>query len=237
MLVTIHRARALTVLLMIDAMFLVLHLLTRVFTWDGEPIVKRHEFLDMDAEISFPTWWQQSQLLVAAALCFALGSGATPRRRYWLGLAAVFLYLSADEGTQFHEGLIDPMRRLFDISGGILSFAWVIPGAVAVLVFVAVYARFWARLPAGPRTWMGIAGLCYVAGAIGGELLSGTYKTERGLDRGYDAVIASEEGLESLGQSLFIFSLLCLIHLWQGDGAVLRVSGERGSERVRSTLP
>lgn len=226
MLVTVHRARALTVLLMIDAMFVVLHLVTRVITWGGEPLVKRHEFLDMDAEISFPTWWQQTQLLGAAVLCFLLGSAATPRRRHWLGLAAVFLYLSADEGTQFHESLIDPMRRLFDISDGILTFAWVIPGSVAVLVFLAAYARFWIRLPTDARTWMGIAGACYIAGAVGGELLSGAYKTERGLDRGYDAVIALEEGLEAIGQSLFIFSLLCLIQLWQGTGATVRVADE-----------
>lgn len=224
MFITIQRTRALAILLMIDAMFVVLHLLTRVFTWDGDPIIKRHDFINLDAEVSFPTWWQQSQLLAGAVLCFVLGSAASPRRRQWRWLAGIFLYMSIDEGTQLHEGWIAPMQRLFDITDGPFSFAWVIPGSIAVLVFLGFYVRFWLGLPSRPRMWMGVAGVCYVGGALGVEMLGGLYKTERGLDRGYDAVIALEEGLESLGQSLFIFSLLCLIGMWQGDGVVTRVS-------------
>lgn len=228
MLVTINRARALAVLLMVDAMFVALHLLTRVATWGGEPILKRHEFLDMDAETSFPTWWQEAQLLLASVLCFILGSAPGPRRRYWLGLAGIFLYLSADEGSQLHEGLIVPMQELFDISGGALHFAWVIPGSVVVLAFLTVYVRFWWRLPAAPRTWMATAGVSFVLGAIGGEMLTGAYKTERGVDRGFAALNALEEGLEVLGASLFIFALLWSIELQPGPGATLRVEGSPG---------
>jgi len=206
----INRTRATIVLLMVDTMFVALHLLSRVATWRGDPIVKRHEFIDLDAEVSLPPWWQQSQLLAAAALCALLVSGT--RRRHWVGLATIFVYLSADEGSQFHESLIHPMQQAFVIDGGVLTFAWVIPGAVAVVAFAVAYARFW---PARPRLLMGVAGACFVAGAVGGEMLSGQYETTRGLDRGYDAVIAIEEGLEMLGASLFIASLLFLLHLRQ----------------------
>jgi hypothetical protein len=228
-LVTIQRTKAVALLLMVDAMFVVLHLFTRVATWNGEPIVKRHEFLDMDAETSFPTWWQETQLLLASVLCLILGSDQGPLRRYWLGLAGIFVYLSADEGSQLHEGLINPMQELFDISGGALHFAWVIPGAGAVLVFLAVYVRFWWRLPAAPRRWTAIAGVCFLLGAIGGEMLTGAYKTERGVDRGFAALNALEEGFEVLGASLFIFSLLWLLQLRQGPGAIVRVEGERAA--------
>lgn len=225
--VSVPRTRTFAVLLMVDFMFVVLHLLTRVVTWRGDPLVKRHEFLDLDAEVSFPTWWQQSQLLVAAALCFLVAAAPTDpagRRRHWMGLAAIFVYLSADEGTQFHEGLIEPMRRAFDITDGPLTFAWVIPGAMALLVFVLVYLRFWWRLPARPRRLVAVAGAFFVTGALGFEMASGAYKTATGIDRGYQIVIAVEEGLEMLGASVFLLALLTVLALRQGpEGVSLHV--------------
>ncbi len=226
----IQRERAFAVLMMINAMLLVLHLLTRVMTWRGEQIVKRHEFLDLGAEISLPTWWQQSQLLAAAALCCLIGvtvdEGSRVRRR-WMVLAGIFLYISLDEGTQLHEGLIGPMQRLFDIDGGVLTFAWVIPGAAAIAVFVAVYLRFWWSLPRHPRVLMGVAGVLTVVGALGVEMAGGWYRSERGADRGYEALVALEEGLEMVGISVFVLSLLTVLQLRQTPAGVpVRVEGK-----------
>lgn len=228
MAVRIHRERAFAVLLMVDAMLIVLHLLTRVVTWRGEPIVRRHEFLDVGAEISLPTWWQQSQVLAAAALCVLIGGtvGEDPgrQRRRWMVLGAILVYVSLDEGTQLHEGLTDPTRRALDLGSGLLTFAWVIPAAGALALFGIVYARFWWGIPSRPRTLMAVGGLLFVAGAVGVEMVGGWYREEYGADRGYELIVAIEEGLEMVGISVFVLSLLTLLRLRQGsEGIALRV--------------
>jgi len=222
--IALQRSRTFQVLLMVDVAFVVMHLLTRAPVIDGEPILRRHEFLDMDAEISFPTWWQQSQLLVAAVLCGLIGAvvarSGGPRPRHWFGLAGIFLYLSVDEGTQLHEGFIEPIQRAFDITGGVLLFAWVIPGMAALAVFGVAYFRFWAALPDQPRWLMALGGSVFVAGALGFEMASGQYKTEIGTGSAYTVVVAAEELLEMIGASIFVLSLLTMAQRVQSEVGV-----------------
>lgn len=224
----IQRRTIFVLLLVLDGMFVVLHLVSQVITLDGETLVRRHEFIDLDAEISFPTWWQQSQLVVAAALCLLLAAMRrdAPHResRYWGVLGGIFVFISMDEGAQLHEGLIHTMQSALDITGGVFLFAWVIPGAIAVAVFAAVFLRFWVRLPPWPRMLMALGGILFVVGALGLEMAAGQYKTWYGIDRGYYALIAVEEGLELVGASVFIFSLLTVMKLRQpAEGVLLRV--------------
>lgn len=224
----IRRRTLFGVLLLIDGMFVVLHLLTRVISIDGEPVVRRHEFLNLDAEISFSTWWACTQLVGAAALCLLLAHLAPDREsndgRYWRALGFTFLLLSIDEGVQFHEGLTGPTRRALDIGDGVLGFAWVIPVSAALLVFGLAFIRFWARLQRWPRLLMALSGVLFVGGALGFELISGAYTSENDHDTGYALLVVGEEGLELVGVSVFVLSLLTVLRASQPrDGVTLRV--------------
>lgn len=220
----------LVVTLMMSVTLLLLHLLSRWFTIDGETLIPRHQFLDMDDEISVPTWWQQSLNLAGGVACLFV---AGVRRRAgerdvgrWRILGAIFVYLSLDEGTQLHEGLIDPMKRAFDIDGGPLEFAWVIPGMVALLVFAAFYLRFWLALPSRPRLLIGLAGALFVGGGLGIEMIGGWHKTNVGDASGYALIIGFEEFFEMIGVALFLYAVLLVALHSQGSATPLRVVDE-----------
>jgi hypothetical protein len=220
----------LVVSLMVSVALLVLHLLSRWFTIDGETLIPRHQFLNMDDEISVPTWWQQSLNLAGAVVCFLVagirrraGEGDVGR---WRILGAIFVYLSLDEGTQLHEGLIDPMQRMFDIDSGPLLFAWVIPGMLALLAFAAFYLRFWLALPSRPRLFVGLGGAVFVGGALGIEMLGGIYRTTEEAGEGYALFTGFEEAFEMVGASLFVYGVLLVALHSQGSATPLRVVDE-----------
>lgn len=61
------------------------------------------------------------------------------RAGYWLGLSAVFLFLSADEGSCIHEKMGQLGKFILAAvgieQGGFLDYAWVVPGAALVLAY------------------------------------------------------------------------------------------------------
>jgi hypothetical protein len=167
---------------------------------------------DINGEGNIPSWYSSSALL---AWAFLLAIVATEKRRtqdrffpHWVGLAIIFVYLSMDEAAAIHEMAIKPVRAVLD-TDGFLLFAWIIPGSIAVLLFVLIYARFLLGLPTRLRARFLIAGALYVGGAIGMEALSGYYATVEGKDGlGYTLVTTVEEAAEMAGVVVLIHALL-----------------------------
>jgi len=167
---------------------------------------------DMDHEINLPTWFSSSLLLVSALLLGAIGSVKRSEREpfawHWLVLAATFAYLSLDETANLHEMLIVPIRRRLGL-GGVLYFAWVLPGAVAVAAFGLAFVRFLRHLDPAARRGMLYAAVVYVGGALGMELIGGAMADSHGFESiRYITVMMAEEALEMLGLIIFITTLL-----------------------------
>lgn len=181
---------------------------------------ERYLFFDADHEISLPTWWQQSVLIGAAALALLLAAEARrsgrSEARHWRILAAVLLFVSIDEGTQIHERLTEATRGALDVDGGLLHYAWIVPAALLLVVFVAAFARLWWRLPDRPRALLGAAGVSYVLGGLVVEALGGAHEADHGKDWGYTVLAGVEEGLEMVGQVLIVHALLLLLALRLG---------------------
>jgi len=167
---------------------------------------------DLDVEHNIPTWFASTALLAAAMLLGVVARGRwrlhAADRRHWAGLAIVFTLLSLDEAVQLHEMLRLPMHRWFDLHG-IFLFAWVIPAFIAVVLFAAVYLRFWLRLPSRTRMLFMVSGLLYVGGALGLELAGGALATSHGFESlRYSVVMIVEEVMEMVGVALFVYALL-----------------------------
>lgn len=174
-----------------------------------------------DSEQSVPTLFSVLLLLTCAGALRATSAAA--RRtglggdRQWKALSWIFVYLACDEAFSFHERLIDPVREGLGLSG-ILYYAWVVPAAVAVLVVAAVFAPFVWNLPSAIRRLAILAGVMYVAGAIGFELLATDYVLDgaqeprpdligdQGL--GYVPYSTTEEGLEMGGPAILLYATL-----------------------------
>lgn len=167
---------------------------------------------DLDSEGNLPTWFASLLLLTCALLLAVIASAErTPTGRWaghWRGLAGVFLILSADEVSQLHGLLTQPVRWALGISDGVLYFAWPVPVAGALLLLGAAYLPFFRALPAPTRRGFLAGGLLYVGGALGMELPGGWWYAERGQTAGYTVMVTVEEVLEFAGSVVFLGTLV-----------------------------
>ncbi len=176
------------------------------------------EMFNLDAEANLPTYFASLLLALVALLSAAIGSVIRARGnewvRHWHGLVLVFLYLSIDESLQLHERVIEPVRLALGL-GGWLYFAWIIPASFFLLVFLLAYWRFFRSQPVSLRRGLFWAGLLYVAGAIGFELVGGHHFERFGPDNlAYVAITTLEEGLELAGIVVLIHAFTeYLVHL------------------------
>jgi hypothetical protein len=169
-----------------------------------------------------------SFLLLAAAGLLAVIAGYARQRRdayapYWSILALIFLGLSVDETVALHELLTEPVRDRLGV-GGVLYFAWIIPGLAFVAAVGLAYARFVLNLPRPTRAGVILAGCLYVGGAVGVEMLGGLLAERGGFDNlAYAMAGTLEETLELCGLIVFIHALLGHLNR-RVDHVVLRLT-------------
>jgi len=164
--------------------------------------------LSLSYEQNWPTWYSACLLwtcalgLAVAAMGSRLGSPRLTSR--WWGLAAIFVFLCADEAIELHEHLGTVLE--FD---GLLFFSWVVPGAALTAVFAAAYFGFWRALPPATRRGFAWAFALYVGGALGMEFPLGAWTEHHGDDNGvYAALDWVEEMLEIVGLSVFLLAIV-----------------------------
>ncbi|MDL2344573.1 hypothetical protein QOL99_10435 [Deinococcus sp. MIMF12] len=169
----------------------------------------------LGGETNLPATFSALLLLGAAAL---LGTIARikwalqdSQRRVWTGLAFLFGVLALDEAAGLHERLIVPVQKVIK-TDGVLHYAWVVPyGALTILVLLACL-RFLRHLPARTRAGMLLAGVLYVGGAFGFELIEGYVKTLYGRHTFLmEGLITVKESLEMFGVILLIATLFAYI--------------------------
>ncbi|MGB8953162.1 MAG: hypothetical protein WCC06_10935 [Candidatus Aminicenantales bacterium] len=119
-----------------------------------------------------------------------------------------------------HEMLVDPLRSFFH-ARGFLYFSWVIVGAHLVLIFALVYFRFFLALPPKTRFLFGIAGILFVGGSLGMELICGNFVEHSGNSNLTYAILADiEEIMEMVSLVIFISALLSHLKTFE-DKSVL----------------
>lgn len=166
----------------------------------------------VDAENNIPTYFASFLLLLSAFLLALVAAWKSRLRdrfcRHWAVLAGLLLLLSIDETASLHERLSRPIRALLDVDGW-FYYAWVIPGFIFVLLFALSYLKFFFYLPKAFKGLFWGAGLLYIAGALGVELIGGQYADLYGRDNfTYSLIATVEETLEFSGSTLLIYALL-----------------------------
>jgi hypothetical protein len=175
-----------------------------------KPVVS---WLDLSIEQSIPTYYSSATLLFCSLLLAIITFAKKKNGEqyiYWLGLTLIFLFLSVDEAIGIHEHLNDKMRTTLKVSG-LFYFAWVVPYGIAVIVFLLGYARFVFRLPSKIRVLFILAGLIYVTGALGVEMIGGEYIESHGYNVTFHVIATVEELLEMTGIVIFIYALMSYI--------------------------
>lgn len=178
----------------------------------GDLALSLLDLFSVNAEETIPTWYATLLLFVAAVLlafiALVKSRNKEPYARHWLGLTAIFLYLSMDEGAVIHEIFSDALQARFDTSG-YLTFAWLLLFVPLALIIALLYLRFLLHLPAPTRNLFIISGLLYLGGAVIVEAISANqYDIGGGVTFPYLAIATVEELMEMLGVVVFIFGLL-----------------------------
>lgn len=164
-------------------------------------------------EGNVPTWYSAATLLLCSLLLALIATVKRkendPDTRRWQLLALLFLYLSVDEAACLHELTVKPLQAVLRIQGGMLFYAWVIPGATLVAAVGLFYLQFLRRLPAKTRNLFVLAAALFVGGALELELPEGWYAARHGRDNVVLAAIATaQEVLEMTGVAVFLYALL-----------------------------
>lgn len=167
---------------------------------------------DVSEEANITAWFSSLLLLISAALlsviAMAKSASAKPYSRHWGFLSLIFLYLSLDEAAKIHEITIKPLRALFNASG-LFYYAWVIIAIPFILLLGFVFMRFVFDLPSRTRTQFVLAGVIFLTGALGFEMLGGYFldKLVGGLSIN-PILVTFEEFFENFGIVIFISALL-----------------------------
>jgi hypothetical protein len=131
-----------------------------------------------------------------------------PYRWHWTMLAVIFLGLAIDEICSLHEQMGQLLTtRGIDLDGA-LHFQWVVPGIILVFVVGLSYVPFLWSLPRVHALRFTAAGVMYIGGAIGVEMIGGSYVTSFGQSNlGFQAIATFEEAIEMTGVAMFLASL------------------------------
>jgi hypothetical protein len=170
------------------------------------------DLLDVDNEESIPTWLSSSLLLLCSVLLAAITVTANRNgERYvshWGAMSIIFAVLSIDETLSIHTRADGVLRYLLGI-GGFFYYAWVIPGGAFVIIFALAYIRFLVHLSATMRLLIIAAGVLYVSGAVGMEMLNGSWAEIHGwTNLTYQTMVTVEEFLEMTGAILLLYALM-----------------------------
>jgi hypothetical protein len=167
---------------------------------------------NLDEEMNVPTYFSCFLLATAGLLLWIIArrvrETGQPMLLQWRVLSVIFFAMSFDEFASIHEHIGDVLKRLHAPEHGAMHFTWVVAGLPFVAVVGAMYLPFLLALPRRFRNPMFLAGVVYVSGALGMELLDGWYADLHGENTTYLLLTAIEETLEMAGATLFIRCLL-----------------------------
>jgi hypothetical protein len=221
-----------------------------MYMWGQEAFLQPLRLFDVGQERSIPTWFETIQFLLCSILLAVIAAAKKQRSdRYilhWSVLSVIFIYFSADESASIHEAIGQLSEHLLHNTtgftpSGAISFFWVVPGAVFVLIVLVAYLRFLAHLPRSTRRLFLFAGAVFVLGALGIEMLSAQVSSSSGaianffgMDLGLSQHSANalpkimiglqtcvEEMFEMLGLTAFVYALLAYIRSYMEDINVL----------------
>jgi hypothetical protein len=175
----------------------------------------RIALFNLDREGNIPTLYSSVTILLCAGLLAVIATAKKKQQKreylYWMGLAIVFLFLGIDDGAAIHENIIRPLRNALHTSG-VLFFAWVIPYGIFVIAIGLTYLRFLFSLPVRIRHLIIFAGVLFVGGALGFELIGGQWTELYGQENvAYELLTTCEQSLQMAGILVFIYTLMSYI--------------------------
>ena len=211
-------------------LFGVVHLLVVAGDYGGpRPLLAFSPLFRLTDEGNLPSLFSALALAACALVAVRIAQSSALRAgeaRGWRLLAGVFGFVALDEATQLHE-VLSRFGAALGTSGPLL-FAGAFPYAAVAVALAVVLHRFWFEQSRAVRRGIAVAGLLYVAAAVGLEAPE-NLMLDRGLGM-YDLRLAPFHAAEELGEmaaaALFLRGFL-LRFVELGGGPLLALVGER----------
>jgi len=213
--ILIRPKKILGILIIIIFFLEIANIINLTFYFNNINIKWFYNLFDLNTEGNIASFYSSITIFISATL---LGFIAFFRKKnnlsyvLWFFLSIVFLFLSIDEASQLHERVGVLFEDNLNLTG-YLSWAWVVPYGILVIIFsVVYYFKFLPQLPKKIYWLFIISGSIYVTGALGFEMLAAKNYNSPLFSEILNAIYYSiEEFLEMLGIALFIYSLLLYI--------------------------
>ncbi|PHS33676.1 MAG: hypothetical protein COA92_03995 [Sulfurovum sp.] len=215
--ITLDKRKMIRFLVFSALVLIVIHIIILIIYYNvGDP--DKFDFIrmfDLDMERNVPTLFS-SLILAMSAFCFYLLANnvseiAQKKRPYWLGLSAVFIFLSFDESAKIHENLGDYTEQFVEASG-YLHYPWVISYSILVLILGALYIKFFWKMERKIFLSFMLSAFMFLSGAIGFELLGAKESSLNGTESLlYSVFYTIEESLEMFGVIYLLWILLTLL--------------------------
>ena len=169
--------------------------------------------LNLDAEANLSTYFSCAILAFAGGLLLLTAHRVRnmcgPMPRHWLVLSWLFFAMSLDEFTSIHERFGEFLKLHYHAPGhGALHFTWVVFGLPFAAIVGCLYLPFLLAQRRRLRNGMFFAGIVYLSGALGMELIDGWYLDRHSENTIYYLLTMVEEVLEMAGVILLIRVLL-----------------------------
>jgi hypothetical protein len=185
----------------------------RLHMEDTRHLVK---FFDLDGKANIPQTFQAIGLLAIAFFLFGIArhnrAQNNPLTIYWKVLAWIFVFLTFDgicgihnQMHAFHAKNDEEQRKQ-----GVFFFSWTLAYMGLMLPVGIWYLNFLFKLPRTLAIEILVAGVIYVMGAMGMEMVYGWFRAHYGHVRGSTVAILTtiEESMETLGEMLMLYTLL-----------------------------
>jgi hypothetical protein len=229
-----------------------------LYMWGDGALLRPLGLFDVGREDSIPTWFESMQFMLCSVLLAVVarsnGQRGEQYSKHWGVLSIIFLYLSLDEVATIHETIGGELQRLLYATtgftpSGAISFFWVVPASIFVLVVALSYIGFLVHLPKSTRRRFVFAAAVFLLGALGFEMLTAEVVSSSGaiaswvassfggeIDRGTANAIPTilkggqtsiEEMLEMLGLTAFVWALLAHISSYVDGDINVRVRTDK----------
>jgi hypothetical protein len=214
----ISAKRTLLLLTTVAVVFYLLHVVLLSIDWNEPIYYEAIGLVDMDVEVSLPTWYSQTLLLLLAAILLVIG---LIKRRFadrfyksWFVLGGVMIFLSADEGAMIHEKLdiITHLTGMHDFllsnGGAIFNYSWWALALILLVVLGIFMFKFFLSLPSRTRRWLVFSVAIFLFGSIGLDAYAGWYNSLDPTVYVSHFITGAEESCELIGLSLAIYTFL-----------------------------
>lgn len=164
--------------------------------------------LDVDNEISIPTWWSQTILLIVAVT--SLAAWKVGGSHWWITSSGLFLFLSVDEGAMLHEAFITKFREWTTdgTATGLTNHLWIIPVVILALLLLIPFIQLLRTLNRRNAILLATGIGLFAFGAVVYETFGLIVFSGIGGFWYHGLNVAIEELLEMTGVSLSIYAVL-----------------------------